>query len=71
MYVVFFKSFQVQIVECATGAEEARFVALEMAKLHKEKGVAFSDMAVLYRSNPRQAVSRVLEPFFLQVQKEL
>lgn len=56
-----------QIVQCLTSADEARFVALEMARLHKEKGIPFSEMAVLFRSNPRQTVSRMLEPIFIQV----
>lgn len=55
------------MIECATAADEGRFVTSEMMRLHREEGVAFSEMAVLFRSNPRQAVSRMLEPFFLQV----
>jgi DNA helicase-2/ATP-dependent DNA helicase PcrA len=56
----------VQMIECASIGEEAKFAAAEMMRLHKEKGIAFSEMALLFRSNPRQAVSRQLEPHFIQ-----
>ena len=51
----------VSIVQCRDGAGEADFVAHTMLELHEKHDVSWSDMCVLYRSNPRQRVSRVLE----------
>ncbi len=51
----------VTVVQCADSAGEAEFICETMRKLNREHGVEFGDMAILYRSNPRQTVSRLLE----------
>jgi DNA helicase-2/ATP-dependent DNA helicase PcrA len=51
----------VLIVQCTDSATEATFVCATMRRLQREHGVPLAEMAVLYRSNPRQAVSRAFE----------
>jgi len=51
------KGEQLRVYEAPTDAEEAKFIVEEARQLNRE-GVAFTDMAILYRSN---AQSRVLE----------
>jgi DNA helicase-2/ATP-dependent DNA helicase PcrA len=51
------KGEQLRVYEAPTDAEEAKFIVEEARQLNRE-GVAFTEMAILYRSN---AQSRVLE----------
>ncbi len=49
----------VTVVQCADGEGEAAFIAETAARLAACHGVAYGDMAILYRSNPRQCASAV------------
>jgi DNA helicase-2/ATP-dependent DNA helicase PcrA len=55
----------VRVVLCRSGEHEASVIADDFSRLHAEEGLAWKDMAVLYRTN---ALSRVMEDALRQAQ---
>lgn len=58
------KGKKVVIYEASDELSESRFVGRECLHLHTKRGVSYSDIAVLYRTN---AQSRTLEEHFLRI----
>ena len=49
------------IVQCRDADSEALFVAQLFRRLHEEQKIPYSELCILYRSNPRGKTTRVLE----------